>query len=61
MAHYQYEGLHFELPDGLSNDEAISRIESHLGKKKSTYDETNKNLKGIGNCRYSSIGSIFLL
>lgn len=33
MAHYQYEGLHFELPDGLSNEEAIAKIEAHLGKK----------------------------
>lgn len=32
MAHYIYEGTHFELPDGLSNEDAISKIETHLGK-----------------------------
>lgn len=30
MAHYQYEGLHYELPDGLSNDAAIGKIKAHL-------------------------------
>ena len=32
MAHYLYEGKHFELPDGLSNEEAIGKIETFLGK-----------------------------
>ena len=36
MAHYLYEGLHFELPDGLSNDDAIKKIETHLGKTKAS-------------------------
>ena len=31
MPVYQYEGKFYELPDGLSNEQAISRIESHLG------------------------------
>jgi len=31
MAHYQYEGQHFQLPDGLSNEEAIGKIKTHLG------------------------------
>jgi len=54
MAHYQYEGLHFELPDGLSNDEAISRIETHLGKKKAA--PTSKSL-GAGDYLDASIQS----
>jgi len=63
MPVYQYEGQHFDLPDGLSNEQAIAKIEAHLGKSKPTpssfntdalYDELkakgNKwtdNLKGV--------------
>jgi hypothetical protein len=32
MPVYEYEGKHYELPDGLSNEQAIQKIESHLGK-----------------------------
>lgn len=32
MPIYQYEGKHYDLPDGLSNDQAIAKIESYLGK-----------------------------
>lgn len=32
MPVYQYEGQHFDLPEGLSNEQAIAKIESHLGK-----------------------------
>lgn len=32
MAVYQYEGQHYDLPDGLSNEQAIAKIEAHLGK-----------------------------
>lgn len=31
MAYYVYEGQHFQLPDGLSNEQAISKIKAHLG------------------------------
>lgn len=31
MAHYEYQGKHYELPDGISNDEALSKIKQHLG------------------------------
>lgn len=31
MPVYQYEGKHYDLPDGLSNEQAIAKIESHLG------------------------------
>ena len=63
MPVYQYEGQHFDLPDGLSNEQAIAKIEAHLGKSKpapssfntdALYDElkgkANKwtdNLKGV--------------
>ena len=32
MPVYQYEGKHYDLPSGLSNDEAIAKIEGFLGK-----------------------------
>ena len=32
MPIYQYEGVHYDLPDGLSNEDAIAKIEAHLGK-----------------------------
>lgn len=31
MPVYQYEGLHYDLPEGLSNEQAIAKIQSHLG------------------------------
>jgi hypothetical protein len=34
MPVYQYEGQHFDLPDGLSNEQAIAKIQSHLGTTK---------------------------
>ena len=36
MPVYQYEGQHFDLPEGLSNEQAIAKIEAHLGKAKPT-------------------------
>ena len=32
MPVYQYEGQHYDLPEGLSNEQAIAKIEAHLGK-----------------------------
>jgi len=32
MPVYQYEGKHYDLPDGLSNEQAIAKIEGFLGK-----------------------------
>ncbi len=29
--HYQYQGKHYQLPDGLSNDEALAKIKAHVG------------------------------
>lgn len=31
MPVYQYEGQHYDLPDGLSNEQAIAKIQAHLG------------------------------
>ena len=31
MPVYEYNGQHFDLPDGLSNEQALSKIKSHLG------------------------------
>lgn len=32
MPVYQYEGKHYDLPEGLSNEQAIAKIENFLGK-----------------------------
>jgi hypothetical protein len=32
MPVYQYENQHYDLPEGLSNEQAIAKIEVHLGK-----------------------------
>lgn len=32
MPVYQYEGKHYDLPDGLSNEQAMAKIEASLGK-----------------------------
>mgnify|MGYP006268138723 CR=1 FL=1 len=34
MPVYEYEGKFYELPDGLTNEQAMSRIEGHLGIQK---------------------------
>ena len=31
MPVYQYQGQHYDLPDGLTNEQAIAKIKSHLG------------------------------
>lgn len=31
MPVYQYKGQHFDLPDGLTNEQALSKIKAHLG------------------------------
>lgn len=36
MPVYEYEGKFYDLPDGLSNEQAMSRIETHLGVQKPT-------------------------
>lgn len=32
MPVYQYEGIHYDLPTGLSNEQAIAKIQGYLGK-----------------------------
>jgi hypothetical protein len=39
MPVYQYEGVHYDLPDGLSNEQAIAKIETHLGKSQTPTTE----------------------
>lgn len=46
MAHYQYEGQHYQLPDGLSNDEAIGKIKTHLGQATSKAGFTPGTIPG---------------
>lgn len=31
MPIYEYQGQHYDLPDGLSNDDALGKIKTHLG------------------------------
>lgn len=38
MPIYQYEGQHYDLPDGLSNADAVAKIEAHLGKTPSSVE-----------------------
>ena len=40
MPVYQYEGKHYDLPEGLSNEQAIAKIQGHLGIKPPESDET---------------------
>ena len=41
MPVYQYEGKHYDLPDGLSNEQAIAKIQGYLGKT-TTVEEAPK-------------------
>lgn len=36
MPVYQYEGQHYDLPDGLTNEQALSKIKAHLGASDNT-------------------------
>lgn len=36
MPVYEYQGKHYELSEGLSNEQALSKIKGHLGKQDST-------------------------
>ena len=40
MPVYQYEGKHYDLPEGLSNEQAIAKIQGYLGIKPQESDET---------------------
>ena len=40
MPVYQYEGKNYDLPDGLSNEQAIAKIQGYLGIKPPESDET---------------------
>jgi len=36
MPVYQYQGQHYSLPDGLSKDEAIGKIQNHINQQRAT-------------------------
>lgn len=45
MPVYEYKGVSYELPDGLSNEQALNKIKTHLGeapKVPDTGDETSR-------------------
>lgn len=50
MPVYEYDGKHYELPDGLSNEQAIATIQGHLGAAKTAAEpkEDNPLLRGYG-------------
>ena len=51
MPVYQYDGQHYDLPDGLSNEQAIAKIKAHLGDvetpagQPSAKDQTMQNIQ----------------
>lgn len=54
------EGKEYEVegPEGSTPEQAWEQLQKHLGKKKSTYDETNKNLKGIGEAALGMVAGV---
>ena len=46
MPVYQYEGQHFDLPEGLSKEQAIAKIEAHLGKSQPTQPAQRQQYPG---------------
>lgn len=69
MPVYQYEGIHYSLPDGLSDEEAIGKIKAHLGKGgespsgPSIVDRATDALKGTAEAGLNlagGIGSMFV-
>ena len=49
MPVYQYEGQHFDLPDGLSNEQAMAKIEAHLGKTSNPTPEVQRGRPTMAN------------
>lgn len=49
MPVYEYEGKFYDLPDGLSNEQAIARIQAHLGTAKQAVAPTPEQpQRGLG-------------
>ena len=57
MPVYEYEGKHFDLPDGLTNEQAISKIKGHLDSTK--LDGQMAKVGGVGEAALG-IGSSML-
>jgi ADP-Ribosyltransferase in polyvalent proteins len=55
MPVYQYEDQHYDLPDGLTNEQAIAKIEAHLGKTKSDEPSLLDKATGVGQAAASLI------
>ena len=53
MPVYQYDGQHYDLPDGLTNEQAISKIKSHLGQSDKEDGGFVDKLKGLGEATLS--------
>ena len=63
MPVYQYEGLHYDLPDGLSNEQAIAKIKSHLGQTTKAEEPglIEQGLTGAGNLIKDTAGAFTAL
>jgi len=64
MPVYQYEGQHYDLPDGLSNEQAIAKIKSHLGQTTKAAEEPGlieQGLTGAGNLIKDTAGAFTAL
>lgn len=50
MPVYEYQGTHYELPDGLTNEQALGKIKTHLGKQELENQnlELGKQALGVG-------------
>lgn len=46
MPVYEYQGVHYELPDGLSNEQALTKIKKHVGGQQ--LDDQFGKLAGAG-------------
>lgn len=54
MPVYQYEGQHYDLPDGLTNEQAIAKIETHLGKTKPAAEAPSGFMQGLADPLYGA-------
>jgi hypothetical protein len=59
MPVYEYQGAHYELADGLSNEQAIQKIKGHLGQgKPSQQDQLSSQLGKMGDGISAGVGEL---
>ena len=59
MPVYQFDDQHYDLPDGLTNEQAISKIKSHLGQTEmgSQMAKIGNVAKGVGTAALDIVAS----